>query len=231
MDKSKGQSPLKMVRSAKSIVVGGLNISAEHFDDTNSDLVRAEGLNGWEQPAKEPMFGYGMYWDHWFLYPENGGGNLFLFVQIYEHSKGGHTDPHVIALDSGGKIVWTRSFASYHMDQIVIQGDRFWVINRFPKDRTMDNEGRFTGSEIECINLNTGKTISSRRLFYPEEHAHKPEMLTWISKFNLFVKAVSFIEKRDDIYIQIQPSNFSKQIDGVEEGFLFNMAEWVESEN
>lgn len=198
---------MKRLEETSKISLPGLEIWTEHKGD--NDWVYGLGSDAWELSFGDPYGGgYGMFHEA-SLYQIDE--STFIFIQVYEHSRGGHVDPVLHCIDVNGNIGWSKMITGVYLNCMHSNGIDLFIINSWAEDRPKGNPD-FTGKHVERIDLNSGETVESVAIFHPDGRGPNPDVRAYISKFGITPFLVEIFVEGGEAWVKVWMSQFGESI-------------------
>ncbi len=204
-------SSLVLARAQPELTIGSSVVRAVHaaaqFGDI--DTVICTGRKTWQVPLKCTMGGDGMFVDSWFLNLNKCIG----FVQSYEHSRGGHTDPTLTLLNFDGSIhgVVDRERAASRFDVAVYDEHKLWFLHRDDREFRAAGLPNFTGTCLMQIDLATGLFEKEIPIQVPPEFTASQHLShAWLTTIGLSALEVKFAEAGRQVVLDISVVNYQR---------------------
>ena len=122
----------RLIGYQDTLSIRSFEFTLEHKDEgywgkDSTDIVtcKEKGRQRWKQALPHPDPDWRVFWDAHFL----GITDKFIgVVQLYEHSRGGHTDPTLSVLNLSGKVLWSFQGNGFNMNGAVLFDRKIWFI-------------------------------------------------------------------------------------------------------
>lgn len=185
-----------------------LQVKHEDFSDGGVDTLVCSGEKSWQVGVKTSMSGYGMFMGSWLF----DLGWCIGFVQLYEHSRGGHRDPSISIIDFDGALRGTVYRYSGDFSTAAFDEKRLWLLHT---DRRQYSEGplrNFSGSCLMQINLATGKVESEKPIRVPERFFASQHLAhSWLTTIGLSALHVAIAQAANQVVLDISVVNYQRE--------------------
>ncbi|AFM12628.1 hypothetical protein [Turneriella parva] len=202
-------NPIKLARAQETLAIGGsaLKVQHEDFDDGGVDTLVSSGAQNWGVPVKCFMQGYGMFVANWLL----DLGDYIGFVQLYEHSRGGHTDPSITIVGHDGTTFGRIDRYAGDFEIAAFNDKYLWLLNRDGREYREAGLANFTGSCLMQIELATGTVESETPIQVPEKFFRSQRLThAWLTTVGLSSLRVKFAEVTGNAVLDISVVNYQR---------------------
>lgn len=173
----------------------GYTISIQHLKDSKAlgeqDELICTGKKKWSFVLPNPMQGWGMYRTAYLL---DISAHVFAVIQLYEHSRGGHTDPKISVFDYKGNLLWSFCHYGVDLEKAVIFDNKIWVLSAQYRLLNISTEEKMDGKAMILSSFEIKSGVVLHRLI------KKSEIASFTDESSMGFYA-SFKEKRDRIVI------------------------------
>lgn len=190
-----------LLKEQEAVERDGFKLTAAHFDP-DKDVICCEGKYEWYLETKGLYGGWGMHRGSYFLDP---GDDMMFFVHWYEHSRGGHCDPGLTAIDlPTGKALWTTGGYAGDLSSALLYNKKLWY---FDRDSRKGKDNRmYARCNLHCVDLRTGAERFDRPVMLPDHF--KPAPLTKEGKVMQLYCTVKWLEKQGKVWVEIKRSGY-----------------------
>ncbi len=202
-------SPILLAQAQKILTSQGCSISAEHedFSDGGVDTVTCTGRKAWRVAVKSSMAGYGIFIDSWFF----ALGDYIALVQLYEHSRGGHTDPTLTLFDYEGALRGTVHRYAGEFGLAAFSDTKVWLLHNDARQHRAAGLANFTGSCLMQIDLPTGQLESETPIQVPEKFFASQHLAHgWLTTIGLSALRVRFAESAAGVVLETSVVNYQR---------------------
>lgn len=203
-----------------------LRVTREEFSDGDVDTLECTGSNAWQVPVKCVMAGYGMFRANWLL----DLGEYIGFVQLYEHSRGGHADPAITIVDLEGAVRGTIYRYAGDFEVAAYSDQKLWLLHRDGRGHREAGLANSSGSCLMQIDLATGTIESetpiqvSAEFFQSQQLAHG-----WLTSIGLSSLRVAFSEAKEQVVLNISVVNYQRDKTKQYESLQIPLAEFLKT--
>lgn len=202
-------SPIKLAKSTKELHKNGNFLQTRHedFADGGVDTLICSGDSSWQVPVKCSMAGYGMFMASWLF----NMGKYIGFVQLYEHSRGGHRDPSVTLIDWSGTPRGTVYRYAGDFEIAAFDDNKLWLLHTDARQYRSEGLANFTGSCLMQIDLATGivekeTPIQVTEKFIASQHLSHG----WLTTIGLSALDVRFSQPSDQVMLEVSVVNYQR---------------------
>lgn len=201
--------PVTLTKAAETLSKDGsrLTIGHEDFSDGGVDTLICTGQKNWRVPVKCSMMGYGMFVAAWML----DLGDYIGFVQLYEHSRGGHTDPTITLVDYEGAVHGTIPRYAGDFDTAAFDDKKLWLRHRDGREYRAAGLPNFTGACLMQIDLETGVVESETPIQVPQKFIASQHLAyAWLTDIGLSAMRVIFTEVAGQVVLEVSVVNYQR---------------------
>lgn len=199
----------KVAKAEKSLNRNNYQLSCEHedFTDGGVDTLICQGEKNWRVPVKCSMRGYGMFVATWLF----DLGHYIGFVQLYEHARGGHTDPTITIIDHESAVYSTIDRYAGEFETAVFDENYLYLRHRDARKYRAEELPNFTGTCIMQIELKTGKVLREIPVQTSEKFFSSQRLLqAWLNNVGLSSLQVAFAEAALGVVLDISVVNYQR---------------------
>ncbi|MFO1478946.1 MAG: hypothetical protein U1F40_01960 [Turneriella sp.] len=200
---------MKLTRAAETLEKLGNRLTMKHedFDDGGVDTLICAGKNQWQVAVKCSMMGYGMFIDNWLL----DLGDYIGFVQLYEHSRGGHTDPSITIVDYTGAVHCTIPRYAGDFETAAFDDNKLWLRHTDAREYRAAGLPNFTGTCIMQIDLQSGSVEREIPVQVPQEYIAAQQLAqAWLTNVGLSALRVTFTEVEAGVALDVSVVNYQR---------------------
>lgn len=172
------------------------------------DTIFCFGKNEWSIDVECKMGSYGMFIDAWLL---DLGNDVIGFVQLYEHSRGGHTDPTISIIKFDGTLIGIHYQYAGDMFQAAYSKDKLWILHKDHRLSAQQDRQKYSGTLLMEMDLTNAQVNFHKPLYLPQNFSdeNKPEF-AWLQSIGLSGYSIKFINLNDSIYLSFALSNYQR---------------------
>lgn len=179
----------------------------EDFPDGGLDTLYCTGQNNWEIAVKNSMMGYGMFVDAWLFDLDAYVG----FVQLYEHSRGGHVDPSVTIADHKGTLLGTIDRYAGDFRYAAFDAHKLWLLHSDAREHRQAGLPDFTGSCLMQIDLAAGRLEREIPIQVTADFIKGQKLAHgWLTGIGLRALHVKFAEHEGEVVLEISVVNYQR---------------------
>jgi len=201
--------PHNLSKAEETLSKNGCRLTCEHedFSDGGVDTLVCAGSHNWRVAVKCSMMGYGMFVATWLL----DLGDYIGFVQLYEHSRGGHTDPTITIVDYAGAVHGTLACYAGDFETAAFDKQKLYLRHRDGREYRAAALTNFTGSCLMKIDLASGKVenempIQVSEKFFASQHlAH-----SWLTQIGLSPMRVGFAQNAGQVLLDVSVVSYQR---------------------
>lgn len=203
---------IALSRATQTLAKNGNSLTMRHedFSDGGVDTLTCAGKNTWQVSVKCSMLGYGMFIDNWLF----DLGNFIGFVQLYEHSRGGHTDPSITIVDYTGAVHGTIPRYAGDFETAAFDDNKLWLRHTDAREYRAAGLPNFTGTCIMQIDLQSGSVEREIPVQVPQEYiASQKIAYGWLTNIGLAALRVTFAEAVAGVVLDVSVVNYQREKD------------------
>lgn len=219
---------ITLARAADSLSKNGshLNMGHENFSDGGVDTLICNGAHNWRVAVKCSMMGYGMFIATWLL----DLGDYIGFVQLYEHSRGGHTDPTITIIDYAGAVHGTIDRYAGDFETAAFDQKNLWLRHTDAREHRASGLANFTGTCLMQIDLKSGKVereipVQVSEKFFTSQHLTH----AWLTKIGLSALRVVLTESAAQVVLDVSVVNYQRDAQLKYESLQIPLADFLKS--
>jgi hypothetical protein len=193
----------------KTLSRNGHSLTTRHedFSDGGVDTLTCNGTNSWQVSVKSSMMGYGMFIATWLL----DLGSYIGFVQLYEHSRGGHKDPAITIVDYSGLVRGTIDRYAGDFETAAFNETKLWLRHTDAREYRAAGLPNFTGASLMQIDLATGRVESETPIQVPGNFMAAQQLAHgWLTTIGLSAMRVNFAEQADQVVLDVSVVNYQQ---------------------
>lgn len=217
---------ITLAKAEKALTKNGNHFEMRHedFNDGGVDTLICIGANNWQVSVKCSMMGYGMFRATWLL----DLGDYLGFVQLYEHSRGGHTDPTITIIDYTGSVRGTIDRYAGDFEAAAFDEKKLWLRHSDAREYRAAGLPNFTGTCLMQIDLATGKVEweipiqVSEKFLASQQLAH-----AWLTTIGLSAMRVDFIQLAGQVALDVSVVNYQRDNKGEYESLQILLADFL----
>jgi len=201
--------PITLTKAAKTLTRNGNHLAMAHedFSDGGVDTLICSGAQNWRVSVKCSMMGYGMFVAAWLL----DLGDYIGFVQLYEHSRGGHTDPTITIVDYEGAIHGTIPRYAGDFESAAFDDKKLRLRHTDSREYRASGLPNFTGACLMQIDLDSGEVESETPIQVSEKFIASQHLThDWLTNIGLSAMRVTFAEAAGEVVIDISVVNYQR---------------------
>jgi|GEM_PF-6048734 len=220
--------PPTLTKAAETLSKHGSRLTIEHedFSDGAVDTLVCSGAKSWRVPVKCTMMGYGMFIAAWLL----DLGDYIGFVQLYEHSRGGHTDPTITLVDYAGAVYGTIPRYAGDFEAAAFDDQKLWLRHTDAREYRAAGLPNFTGTCLMQIDLKTGNVESETPIQVPKQYIASQRLAhSWLTEIGLSALRVTFAEVAGEVVLDVSVVNYQREQGRDYESLQIPLSDFLES--
>jgi hypothetical protein len=217
---------IRLARAQKTLAITGSTLTVQHedFNDGGVDTLVSSGAQNWSVPVKCSMQGYGMFLATWLF----DLGDYIGFVQVYEHSRGGHADPSITIVGHDGATFGRIDRYAGEFEIAAFNDKYLWLLNRDGREYREAGLANFTGSCLMQIDLATGALESDRPIQVPEKFFTSQHLAHgWLTNVGLSALRVVFAEVAGQVVLDVSVVNYQRDAQQKYESLQIPLVEFL----